>query len=101
MSDPSAIGPLIDALVTIHTYKVVTSNPGGMSAMFSPDGSAGPGGLSVGGGGPKYFKRRHQNQQVLDALSALTRQNFSFDQVAWRAWNASQQGRAGRDLRQD
>ncbi len=100
LKPPSSVGPLINALITVHTYKVVTSNPGSMSATFSPNGSSGPGGLSMGGG-PKYIKRTHQNQQVLDALAVITRKNFSFDRQAWQYWYASQKKQPEVDARRD
>ncbi len=91
MKDPSAVGPLIDALVTTHTYKI--STPGGDGAL-SPSFGTGPGGRPVGGlsvgGGPKYIRRQIPNQTVLDALVALTRRNFNFDKQAWKYWYAAQ-----------
>jgi len=102
MKDPSAVGPLIDALVTTHKYKIVTRNPGSMSTTFGtgPNGAAGPSGLSMGGG-PKIVEQRHTNQSVLDALATITGQNFSFDQQAWRYWYASQKKRSTLDARRD
>ena len=47
MKDPSAIGPLIDALVTVHKFKI--AKPGGDGTTSSTFGS-GPGGRSMGGG---------------------------------------------------
>ena len=40
MKNASAVGPLIDSLVTVHKFKIVTSNPGSMSTTFG----TGPGG---------------------------------------------------------
>ena len=90
MKDPVAIGPLIEALVTRHKFKVV--QPGGDGAM-SPSFGKGPNGGGTGlsmGGGPKYIHRDISNPAVLDALVALTGRNFSFDKEAWKAWYASQ-----------
>jgi hypothetical protein len=92
MKDPSAVGPLIDAVVTTHTFKV--ANPGGeggTNAAFGsgPGGRPAGGGLSVGGG-PKYIRRPIPNQTVLDALVALTHRNFNFDKQAWKYWFAAQ-----------
>ena len=72
MKDPSAIGPLIDALVTVHKFKIV--KPGGDGAMSStfgsgPGGRPGGGGMSAGGG-PQFFKQNIPNQAVLDALTS-------------------------------
>ncbi len=96
MKDPTSIRPLIDALVTVHSYKVTTGNPGGgMSSTFGkgPGGQIAPGiggpGLSAGSS-TKIYKVPKQNQGVLDALVALTKQNYGFDVAAWRAWYNAQ-----------
>jgi hypothetical protein len=86
MKDPSAIDPLIAALVTVHKFKV--EKPGGDGAMSATFGSGGTG-LAMGGG-PKYFHQSLSNQSVLDALVALTGQNFNFDKQAWHYWYAAQ-----------
>jgi hypothetical protein len=86
MKDRSAVGPLIDALVTTHKIKVA-GNPGNISTTF---GSGGGGGLSAGGGGPKIYTVHTSNQAALDALIALTGTNFNFDKQAWKYWFATQ-----------
>jgi hypothetical protein len=94
MKDPSSIGPLIDALVTVHKFKIVKQ--GGDNATSStfgkgPGGSGAPGGMGFGaGGGPTIMRRALSNQPVLDALVAITGQNFNFDKQAWKAWLAAQ-----------
>jgi hypothetical protein len=98
IGDPAAISPLIDALVTNHTYQI----DGGpeMTAGFSPSG--GGGGLSMGGGGPKLVKRDEQNERVLNALIKLSgNQNFDFDEPAWRAWFVDLQMRQHINSRRD
>jgi hypothetical protein len=92
MKDPSAVPPLIDALVTTHKFKV--AKPGGDGAM-SPSFSSGPGGRPGGagmsaGGGPKFVYQTFQNQAVLDALVAITGRNFSFEKQQWKYWYAAQ-----------
>ncbi len=90
MKDPSAVGPLIDALVTTHKFKI--PKPGGEGSMTTTFGNT-PGGKGTGmsmGGGPTIITRQFQNQAVLDALAALTGVNFAFDQAAWRRWHAAQ-----------
>lgn len=100
MGDPSAIGPLIDALVTTHKYKIVVGSPGNMSATF-PTGGAGGTGLAMGGG-PKIVTRQLTNQDVLDALVNLAGGvNFNFDERAWKYWYASQKRPATVDIRRD
>ena len=86
LKDPSSIGPLIDALITSHKFKISSGDDGGMSASFGSGGS----GLSVGNK-PKYVRRLISNQAVLDALVKITGCNFNFDKKAWRYWHAAQQ----------
>jgi hypothetical protein len=103
LGDPSAIGPLIDHLITQHKFKIVTGGggPNSISSSFSPNG-AGGGGLAVGGG-PKIIQQQIQNHGVLDALVKLTNANFDFDVRAWKYWYATQKqheivaGRRGKD----
>jgi hypothetical protein len=86
MNDPSSIGPLIDALVTSHKFKVVKSGgDGSTSASFGSGGA----GLSMGGG-PKFITKQFPNQAALDALMAITGQNFGFDKSLWRKWYSAQ-----------
>jgi len=88
MKDPAAIEPLIRALVTRHLSKAPPS--GGTSATFGGrNGSPGGAGLSSGNK-PTLIETFAQNQCVLDALVALTGQNFGFDQRTWKSWLASQ-----------
>ena len=68
-----------------------------MSAGFSKTGG---GGLSMGSSA-KIIKRDLNNQQVLDALVALTGSNFGFDKSAWRNWYSSQQKPGAIDARRD
>ena len=90
MEDPSAIGPLIDAVVT--TEKRVIPKAGGDGSTSTTFGNA-PGrtggGMSAGGG-PTIIYVPMSNQCVLDALVALTGQNFGFDQDAWKNWFRAQ-----------
>jgi hypothetical protein len=86
MKDPSATGPLIDALSTTHKFKV---GGGGGPGSISPTFSNGPGGSGSGlnmNSGPKFVYQTFNNQGVLDALVAITGQNFSWDKTAWKAW---------------
>jgi hypothetical protein len=71
-----------------------------MSATFPTGNTPGGGGLSMNEG-PKIIEVPHQNQQVLDALMALTGQNFSFDHRAWSYWHASQTKQVNLDARRD
>ncbi len=101
MKDPSAIGPLIDSLLTTHKFKI--PKPGGEGSMTTTFGK-GPGGSGSGmsmGGGPTIISKQFANQAVLDALAAITGQNFSFDQAAWKRWNAGQKKPETIDARRD
>jgi hypothetical protein len=42
---------------------------------------------------PTVIRRSLQNQGVLDALVAITGQNFGYDQRAWNTWYANQKAR--------
>ena len=104
LKPPSAVGPLIDALVTTHKMKVSSGNQGTHSATFGtgPGGSGAPGGggLSMGGK-PRFITRTVPNQSVLDALVTITRQNFNFDQRAWSSWHGMQKKRVEVNARRD
>jgi hypothetical protein len=92
MKDPSTIGPLIDALVTVHKFTIPKAGgDGATSSTFSkgPGGRPGPSGLSAGGG-PTIVHQNISNQSVLDALIAITGQTFGFDQQHWKRWYAAQ-----------
>jgi hypothetical protein len=91
MKDPSAIGPLIDALITFRIMKI--EQPGGDNPTTATFGgrTGSPGGVGMSAGGkPKYVREPSRNQSVLDALVTLTGQNFGFDQQAWRYWCRTQ-----------
>jgi HEAT repeat protein len=93
---PEAIEPLIAALETKHMTVSGGGQPAGStSATFTPAG----GGLSMGGG-PKPKLVAVRNDRVLEALVALTGQNFEWEAAAWRAWLANERALpAGFDLR--
>jgi hypothetical protein len=103
IGDPAAISPMIDALVTSHKYVIQPEGPAGGTALnptFSPSG--GGGGLSVGGNGPKIIQRDEQNERVLQGLIKLSgKQNFEYDEQAWRAWYVDMQMRQRYHARRD
>ena len=95
LGDPSAVGPLIDALITTHKFKIVTGNPGQTSAGFGNGpgkNSMGGGGLSVGGS-PQIISRQLPNDSVHDALVLLTGVDYNFNTAQWKAWYATQRQR--------
>jgi hypothetical protein len=97
MGDRSAVGPLIDALVTVHKFKIGNANPGQMSTTFGSGG----GGLSVGSQ-PKILRQQMQNPDVLDALVALTGQAaLGFNVRLWRDWYDAQRNHEAPDVRRD
>ena len=107
MKDPSAIGPLIDALVTVHKFKIV--KPGGDGATSNTFGT-GPGGSGVprrhGVLAPAAARRssagRFPTRPCSTPWSPLTGQNFNFDKQAWKYWLAAQKKPAATiDARRD
>jgi len=93
MKDRTAVGPLIDALVTEHKFILRKDDPRQMSSTFSTDpslsGMGGNGSFSFGGGA-KSVKIPIHNRDVLDALIALTGQNFNYEVKDWKVWFAAQ-----------
>ncbi len=103
VADPTAIQPLIDALVTTHRFKISSGGPGQLSASQgkSSDGSIGGSGLGVGGGS-KTVERQFQNREVLDALlNVVEGANFRYDEAAWKNWLLQQSTPEFVDLRRD
>jgi hypothetical protein len=101
MKDPSATGPLIDALVTTHKFKIPKAGgDGSMSTTFGNGPGGGSGGMTMGGGST-IISKKFFNQPVLDALAAITGVNFTFDQPAWRRWYAAQKKPETIDPRRD
>ncbi|QGJ72173.1 Hypothetical protein PBC10988_38900 [Planctomycetales bacterium 10988] len=119
IGDESAVGPLIDALITEHKFQVTVGNPnGGMSMSFAQptssgaQGAIGPntGGLPSSGGGlsgmsmgskTSIVTQRKQNDAVLKALIYLTDHNFGYNEKTWREWLAAQQNSVSLDPRRD
>ena len=85
VGDPSAVKPLIDALVTQHKTVVTPANPGQISGAFGNGGTSSGTGFSTGGGA-KIANYAEQNREVLAALVKLTSVNFQYDQQAWLGW---------------
>lgn len=102
LEDPSAIAPLIEALVTSHKFLVTTGNPGGMGQTFgrpdsngviqnAPPGVGNGGGSFSFGGSSKIVKEQLRNRDVLDALVRLAHVNFEYDVTTWKRWYANTQ----------
>jgi len=102
MKDPSSIGPLIDALVTEHTFKVQKGQPGQTQATFGQGpGGTGGGGFTFGGSNVQTIRQTFQNREVLEALVQLTGVSFNYDQRAWKNWYANQRRPSTLDARRD
>lgn len=103
MKDPAAIGPLIDALVTTHTFHIQKGQPGQTSATFGTGANGGGGGgFSFGGGGVEVQKQKIENRSVLFALTSLAPNvNFNYDVRAWKYWYAAQRKPQTLDARRD
>lgn len=93
LGDASAIGALIDALITTHT--IVIAPPGGRSAdavtatFDSSPGQSSPisdTGLRTGDQ-TKIFSTQVQNKEVLQALVKLSNGvSFGYEQRVWKNW---------------
>jgi hypothetical protein len=109
LGNDSVVPPLIDALVTRHSYTILVPDPGtggyradgGMAdptQRVLPPNIAGqlatgqlPYGVQViSPTGPRMkevpVERDEENPDVLTALTLLTGENFGFDEPAWRNW---------------
>ncbi len=87
MRDTSAISPLINALITTHTFKIVSGQPGGMGASFDKKGGLN----SFGSGASVQIVKQHlRNPQVLEALVHLTKRNFEYNVEQWKSWFVSE-----------
>jgi hypothetical protein len=87
LGESAALAALIGSLETKHVVMQGDGRaPGSTTATFTPSG----GGLSMGGG-PKPVAVLMRNDRVLEALVALTGQNFSWDSAAWRRWLAARE----------
>ena len=85
--DPSCIPTLIDYLQITRFEEIQNpAGPGAMSAGFSKKGGVGLG----MGQKPTIIPRPVQHHSVLEALVAITGQNFGYDQRAWSTWYANQ-----------
>jgi hypothetical protein len=102
LKDPAAIQPLIDALVTTHTFVVQKGQPGSTSATFGNVPGGGGGGFSFGGSGTETIKKTFENRDVLQALVDLSGgTSFNFDVKAWKYWYVGQKKPNTIDARRD
>jgi hypothetical protein len=101
MKDSSAIPVLIDHLIVLQKVQIGPARPAGsMQGTFSKDGN-GPIGFNPGGGAPKVVDMPVKVQPVLDALVAITGQNYNFEPKTWKIWYQSQKKADTLDARRD
>lgn len=97
LGNPAAVSPLIDALVTTHKIIEGAESTGGQKFNVGPSG-----GLSMGGDAPKVHNIDFNNEKVHQALMKLSgKQNFEYDEAAWRAWYVDTQMRQHVNSRRD
>jgi hypothetical protein len=100
MKNPTAVGPLIDALVSTHTFRIQKGQPGQTSSTFGT--GPGGGGFSFGGSSVEIVKRSFENPAVLQALIDLTGgTSFNYDVRAWKNWYVAQKKPKTLDARRD
>lgn len=92
IGNSKAISPLIDALVTTHSFKNTDAPPGNFNTSFGTGAGGGGGGLSLGGNKSKVVNRDVKNLSVRQALVELSGgQDFGFDEKTWRLWYINKQ----------
>jgi hypothetical protein len=98
LGDKSAIGPLIDALVTVHKAKVQQGGNNTFSPSFDSQG-----GIGFGAGGKTVtISKNVANRDVLDGLIKLADgPDHGYDQQAWSRWHAGQKKPAPAPGRRD
>jgi hypothetical protein len=94
MNESMAVLPLIERLVTRHVRTTAGSSATNMN--FNSDGT-----YTMGQAKPKNVALNSSNQGVLDALVALTGQNFQYDKAAWLSWYEQNFLESAGDLRRD
>jgi hypothetical protein len=94
-----AVFPLIAALTMKIRTRVGGNSGNGIGATPMFDGGGGAG-ISAGGK-EKIIEETRSNPGVLSALRGLTRQNFDYDQAAWKRWYVLQKTPVAMSLRRD
>lgn len=112
IGDKTAVLPLIDALITIHSYQVVSDIPLNPTYSFGTDGSFSNGlppsvvaavrtgqmqaPIVIPSSDTNIPKKtvtirvEHYNSDVLNALEKLTKKSFGFDKRTWNLWWTSE-----------
>lgn len=103
INDRRAIRPLIEALVTKHTFELPTSGakgPGSITTSFDKSGRSGGGGLGVNQK-PRRIRKSFLNEEVRHTLVQMTGQDFQFDKSLWIKWLSTQKEAPSFDGRRD
>ena len=94
IKDPTSVATLVNYVSYERTVVLPSANgPGAMNAAFNRNGGPG-GGLNMNAK-PKTIQRLVQCRGVLDALVAITGQNFGYDPRAWQTWYKNQVAKGG------
>ena len=97
IKDPHSVATLVLYVAYTRTELVPNSGggggPGSMTTTFNKNGGGG-GGLSMNQK-PKTYERLVNCRGVLDALQAITGQNFGYDSRAWQTWYKNQVAKGG------
>jgi hypothetical protein len=88
LGDAEAVLPLINALITRHEAVLPAQPTIQPSFSSGADGNSGFG-MSIGGA-PRKVARSAENKSVLEALVALTQQNFQYSESDWKDWYIQQ-----------
>jgi hypothetical protein len=92
IGDKSAIGPLIDVLLTRH--RIVTGGDSGVGTPVSAGFDNAGGNSFKASSAPVETVAVAQNVPILDALTRLSGESFGFDLPAWKRWHAAQKARS-------
>jgi hypothetical protein len=94
-----AVGPLVNALVTMHKQQISIGSPNQHAYSFTPSGGTS---MNFGGGGTKVVAQAIENRSVLTALVKLSGgANFGYDEKRWRDWLSTQAKANPVDVRRD
>ena len=120
IGDTRSIGPLVEALMTVHHYQVAVDVPLNQNYSFTTDGnfasntsSLPPSIMAAVRTGqmlppiiapptdppPKKLvtvRVEHYNEEVLVALGKLTQQNFGYDKRTWHLWWAAEKNQGSK-----
>ncbi|MDA7977719.1 MAG: HEAT repeat domain-containing protein [Pirellulales bacterium] len=86
IGDPSAVGTLINSLITTHIETKTEGNPDQITTTM---GSNGVSGMTTGSKTETRVRTR-KNEDVRNALINLTGKNFGWDMDLWKAWFAAE-----------